>query len=142
MNPELIYKKVKRVFPRSLAHKLPKTVRVVLIHKETSRMLNARFRKKRKPTNVLSFRYDATYGEILLCPPVIRAEARTQGNTYAFQMTWMIVHGMIHLSGLHHEYSRIFAGKVARVEHEILSALGREKMKKLKIKMQNKSTKF
>lgn len=132
MNPELLYKKIKRVFPRNLKQKLPKIVRVVLIDKETSRSLNARLRKKRKATNVLSFRYDVSYGEILVCPPVIRADARAQHNSYVFQMTWMIVHGMIHLSGLHHEHSRVLAGKVTRIEHEILSALRKNKDKNVK----------
>ncbi|MDP3769570.1 MAG: rRNA maturation RNase YbeY [Candidatus Sungbacteria bacterium] len=123
VNFELLYKKIKRVLPRNLAQKLPKTVHIVLIDTETSRRINARFRKKRTPTNVLSFRYDPAYGEILLCAPIIRKDAHTQGNSYAFQMTWMIVHGMIHLSGLHHERSAAFEQRVMRLEQKILDTL-------------------
>ena len=123
MNPELLYKKIKRVFPQNLKQKLPKIVRIVLIDTETSRSINARFRKKRKPSNVLSFRYDSAYGEILLCAPIIRKEAYEKDNSYAFQMTWMIVHGMIHLSGLHHERSAVFEQRVMRLEQKILDML-------------------
>ena len=68
-----------------------------------------------------------TYGEILTCPEVIKREAKEQGNTQEFQMTWMIVHGMIHLAGVHHEKSSIAEKKVGEIERKILSKLFLEK---------------
>ncbi|TSD04701.1 MAG: hypothetical protein Greene071436_79, partial [Parcubacteria group bacterium Greene0714_36] len=54
------------------------------------------------------------------CPAIIRAEAKTQNNSFEYQMTWMIVHGMIHLSGLHHEESKVAEKKFSRIEHKVL----------------------
>lgn len=68
--------------------------------------------------------YDKEYGEIIVCPAVIRAEARKQKHTFRYQMTWYIVHGMIHLSGLHHEKSRRTAERVERLEKQILKRMG------------------
>lgn len=55
-----------------------------------------------------------------MCPGVIRREAKKQENTYKYQMTWMILHGMLHLTGLHHEKSKIAAKKVEQLEEKIL----------------------
>lgn len=63
------------------------------------------------------------YGEILVCPEVVRREAREQGNTYKYQMTWMIIHGILHLAELHHERSKKAARRVELLERQILNKL-------------------
>ena len=83
----------------------------------------SRRRDKNNPANVLSFRYGSDYGEILVCPEVIRKEAEKQGNSSYYQMTWMILHGMLHLGGMHHEESGDIAKKTERIEKEILSKI-------------------
>lgn len=90
--------------------------------KESAR-LNRAYRAKRTPANVLSFLYGKGYGEIIVCSSVIRREARAQKHSYKYQLAWMIVHGMIHLSGLHHEKSRMTAERVERLEKQILKKL-------------------
>ena len=64
-----------------------------------------------------------TYGEIIVCPSIVRAEAKAQRHTYQYQMTWMIVHGMIHLSGLHHEQSEKLAEQIERLERKLLESI-------------------
>ncbi|MFY9462876.1 MAG: rRNA maturation RNase YbeY [Candidatus Sungiibacteriota bacterium] len=63
-----------------------------------------------------------TYGEIIICPAIIRVEAKTQKHTFQYQMTWMIAHGMIHLSGLHHEKSSALAKRVTALEERIMES--------------------
>ena len=123
MDTELAVKKIQHLMTPALRKKLPKKVAVVLIDAKKSATLNAVYRGKRKATNVLSFCYDDTYGEILICASVIRREAKKQGNTQAFQMTWMVLHGMLHLAGVHHEKSPRMAKKVERIEQKILAVL-------------------
>lgn len=41
-------------------------------------------------------------GEILLCPAVIRREAREQGEAYRVRLRMLLEHGLIHLLGLDH----------------------------------------
>ena len=124
MDTGLTVQKIQRAMAPALRRKLPKKVAVILIDAKKSATLNAVYRGKRKATNVLSFRYDTTYGEILICPAVVRKEAKKQGNAQAFQMTWMIAHGMLHLAGVHHEKSSAIAKRVMGLEKQILEKLG------------------
>lgn len=118
--PEKTIQKIKNLLPINLKTKLPLEIKVVLINPESSKKFNLVYLGQNKPTNVLSFKYSPEYGEILICPEIVKKEAKRQGNTQAFQMTWMIAHGMIHLAGVHHEESKSVAEKSKRVERKIL----------------------
>jgi len=95
-----------------------------------SRSLNARFRHKDKPTNVLSFtgaglspegrRY---LGELVICAPVVQREAKMQGKTPQAHWAHMTVHGVLHLLGFDHERAAE-ARKMAAKEIQILDRLG------------------
>lgn len=76
-----------------------------------SRRLNARYRRHQHPANVLTFDYvhdrptgspDGLAGEILLCPNVIRQEARRLKVPYQTRLKMLLEHGLIHLTGLDH----------------------------------------
>lgn len=68
--------------------------------------LNGAYRGKRCATNVLTFVYDDTdplSGDLVLCVPVVRREARAQGKTLADHCAHLVVHGMLHLQGYDHD---------------------------------------
>jgi len=111
---------IKKFFPKNLRKKLPRGIVVKKISSRESRRLNLVYRGKNVPTNVLSFRYGPDYGEILICPAVAKKEAKISGNSQTFQMTWMIAHGMIHLSGLHHKKTQDASARFAGLEKKIL----------------------
>jgi len=69
-----------------------------------SRRLNRRFRKKDKPTNVLSFPYDdpGVLGDVVICAAVVEREAREQGKRSKAHWAHMVVHGVLHLRGYDH----------------------------------------
>lgn len=113
--------KIKNAFPYFLRRKLPEKIKIISLAMQESARLNRFYLKKNTPANVLSFRYGADYGEILLCPEVIRREAREARNPQEYQMTWMIVHGMIHLAGVHHERSKAVARRFEKLEKDILA---------------------
>ena len=102
---------------------MPDEIKVVTISIAQTERLNRVYRKKDKPTNVLSLRYGNDYAEILVCPSVIRREAKERGHTYEYQMTWMVVHGMLHVAGMHHEKSRKIAAIMERLEKKILTRI-------------------
>lgn len=78
-------------------------INVVTIPPNLSHRLNAQYRKKHRPTNVLSFRLqDPVVGEVLLCPPVIRHEAKLEGTPYQSYFRRLLEHGLIHLLGVDH----------------------------------------
>ncbi len=98
------------------------TVNVVFVGRGESKVLNARFLKKPKPANVLSFEY-GTFGEIVLTPVTIRREARVLGTSFAGHLTRMVAHGAMHLWGLHHEKSSGASKKFSNVEKKLLERL-------------------
>jgi probable rRNA maturation factor len=90
------------------------------------RRLNARFRDRDYATNVLTFVYDdglPLAGDLVLCAPVLRREAREQGKKLADHIAHLVVHGMLHLQGFDHATART-AGVMERRETAILAGLG------------------
>jgi len=91
-----------------------------------ARTLNAVFRGKEYATNVLTFVYDDVLplaGDIVLCAPVLRREARGRGKTLAEHCAHLVVHGTLHLQGYDHHTVRA-ARKMEARESAILSRLG------------------
>lgn len=82
------------------------------------RTLNRAFRKRDYATNVLSFSYSPTQGDVVLCHPVIRREARAQGKTLAAHYAHLVAHGVLHLRGLRH------GQRMERAEIAILRRFG------------------
>lgn len=113
-------KEIVKHLPQAMRNKLSTDIAIVSVSEKKSLGLNRAYRNKRKPANVLSFFYGKEYGEIILCPVVIRREALEQKHSYKYQMTWMIVHGMIHLAGLHHETSARTRARFEKIEQDIL----------------------
>ncbi len=104
------------------------SVRVVGVAR--SRSLNARYRHKDKPTNVLSFAgagrvADGLHdlGELVICAPVVAREAALQSKTAEAHWAHMTVHGVLHLLGFDHERPAEAAKMEAR-EAQILDRLG------------------
>jgi probable rRNA maturation factor len=88
--------------------------------------LNALYRGKDYATNVLTFVYDETSpltGDIVLCAPVLRHEARAQGKTVDGHCAHLVVHGMLHLQGYDHQTDRAARAMEAR-ETAILAGCG------------------
>jgi probable rRNA maturation factor len=103
---------------------------VRIVGKARSRSLNAHYRNKDKPTNVLSFAGagrapDDRYflGELVICAPVVAFEARAQGKSLQAHWAHMTVHGVLHLLGFDHERARE-AARMASREIQILDRLG------------------
>ena len=88
--------------------------------------LNSLFRGKDYATNVLAFVYDeqgTLTGDIVLCAPVLRHEAKAQGKPLADHCAHLVVHGMLHLQGYQHDTSRAARAMETR-ETAILDRLG------------------
>ena len=102
------------------------TVTLRFVGKREGQTLNALYRGKDYATNVLAFVYDASTrieGDIVLCAPVVREEARAQRKTLADHCAHLVVHGMLHLQGYDHDTIRAARIMEAR-ETAVLAALG------------------
>ena len=62
-------------------------------------------------------------GDIVLCAPVVSAEAKMQGKAVAHHWAHLTVHGALHLAGMDHENERDAARMEGR-EKRILAGLG------------------
>jgi len=95
-----------------------------------SASLNGRFRRKSYPTNVLSFPFEAPpgtrsdiLGDLVICAPVVRREARTQRKPVNAHWAHMVVHGILHLRGYDHR-KRQDAAVMEKMEIRLLKELG------------------
>lgn len=106
---------------------LEQTIRVV--NEIESQSLNAQFRGKDKPTNVLSFPAKSEYldyeclGDLVICATVIKSEALQQGKSFDAHWAHIVIHGMLHLQGYDHQNGRA-ADEMEALEIKILSTLG------------------
>jgi probable rRNA maturation factor len=97
------------------------------------RTLNRRYRGKDKPTNVLAFPAPPhpvaegaealPLGDVVICPVVLRREAREQGKAERAHWAHLVVHGTLHLAGYDHERDED-ARRMERREIAVLRTLG------------------
>jgi len=73
---------------------------------------------------VLSFRYDGV-GELVIAPAVVKKEARNYGAGFRDQLRWMVAHGILHLSGRHHESSKKAKVSFERTEEKLIEKVKR-----------------
>jgi len=106
--------------------------------------MNESFRKKRGPTDVLSFPAvklrqpsrskrrlasvasssagsDASLGDIAIAPAVAKRNAKNFGRTLPAELKILILHGVLHLLGFDHEADH---GEMDRTEKKLRRRLG------------------
>lgn len=115
---------------QSKMHPQELTLRIVGVEEMTA--LNAAYRHKSGPTNVLSFPFEMpegismptmVLGDIVICADVVNQEAASQQKTVEAHWAHMIVHGIFHLFGYDHETDEDAAAMEA-LEIDILQQLG------------------
>ncbi len=106
------------------------TVRIVDEAEITA--LNRRFRRRDRATNVLSFAVGEMpgvrhplLGDVVVCAPVVKREAREQQKAERAHWAHMVVHGTLHLLGYDHK-APVEAETMERIERAILDGLGYE----------------
>ena len=78
-------------------------VDILITGSRRMRELNRRFRKKDRPTDVLSFPHEGGGGDIAICAGIARENALRYGHGCAEELKVLILHGMLHLAGYDHE---------------------------------------
>lgn len=108
------------------------TIRVVSA--EESQQLNHDYRDKDKPTNILSFPFEAPemlpkdalaelLGDLVICETVMKAEALQQNKLESSHWAHLVVHGVLHLLG-HDHMEPEQADAMESLEIAILKKLG------------------
>ena len=113
---------MQKAMPKTV-HKAKQDASLVIriVDEAESQQLNNTYRHKNKPTNVLSFPFEAPdvsgltaelsaeiaqqaghLGDLVLCEPVIMQEAQEQQKSPRAHWAHMVVHGTLHLQGFDH----------------------------------------
>lgn len=108
-------------------------VAIRIVDSAESRALNLDFRQQDRPTNVLSFpagdfeglpaEVPKALGDIVICAPIVTAEATAQGKEIGGHWAHMVVHGTLHLLGFDH-MNDDEALEMERLETQILTTHG------------------
>ena len=101
-------------------------VTIRLVDEAEGRELNLTYRGKDYATNVLTFVLDESpvlMGDIVMCAPVVAAEAAAQHKSLAAHYAHLTVHGILHLHGYDHE-KEAPAELMEALETAILAKLG------------------
>ena len=101
-------------------------VAIRLVDEDEGRALNSTYRGKDYATNVLTFPLTETphlMGDIVVCAPVVVAEAAAQNKSLEAHFAHLTVHGVLHLHGYDHE-TEPQAELMESLEITILQKLG------------------
>ncbi|MCG9684336.1 rRNA maturation RNase YbeY [Vibrio sp. Isolate23] len=107
-------------------------VTVRIVDEQESHQLNHDYRGKDKPTNVLSFPFEAPpgiemdlLGDLIICKQVVEQEAAQQSKRLMAHWAHMVVHGSLHLLGYDH-IEDDEAEEMESLETEIMLDMGFE----------------
>ena len=121
------------------------------------RVLNKRYRKKNRVTDVLAFpelklsfekfRIGPTkkfpgLGELVICLREVKKNAKKYNSSFEKELARVLIHGTLHLLGYDHEKNAEAAEKMEEREKNTLSKLFDNKVKSLKLKVKSCSIKY
>lgn len=143
-NPKLAYEitvtnrtrqRLQLAFFRSLAARMLSELRVhqasvavLFIGSLGMANISEKYRKKRKPTSVLSFPYTVAasrhkvVGDIVLCVPCARREAKKAGVAPRARLAILLLHAMVHLAGYTHDTEKT-AKRMEQLEQRLAKSL-------------------
>ncbi|WP_194089761.1 rRNA maturation RNase YbeY [Vibrio hibernica] len=105
-------------------------VTIRIVETDESQQLNRDYRGKDKPTNVLSFPFEAPpevkidlLGDLIICQQVVEKEAVEQNKPLNAHWAHMVIHGSLHLLGYDHMEDEE-AEEMESIETEIMQKLG------------------
>jgi probable rRNA maturation factor len=95
--PRLPFKRLKKKILGELY-----VLRIVFIGDRRSRALNQTYRRRNKPTNILSFPINKKEGELYIDLKQVKRETKLFGRSLQNLTGFLVIHGMFHLKGLAH----------------------------------------
>ena len=135
-NEEVDLKEEKNIIDFALKHEnlTNVTFNVIFVDSDKIRELNKTYRNIDRETDVISFaledgeaninfEFGRLLGDIYICVPKMKAQAKEYGHSIAREMGFLTIHGLLHLLGYDHmtkeEEKKMFAK-----QEEILNAYG------------------
>lgn len=103
---------------------------IVFLNVPAAKKMNQQFRKRKYATDILSFQSEdpaTNLGELVLCPQVLKRQAREHGHSFRAELGYMLIHGVLHLLGYEHEgrtqKARQRARKMFELQDQIFDSL-------------------
>jgi len=83
---------------------LQKDLIIVFVTSAKMKKLNSQFRGKNKHTDILSFEpiEESSLGELALCLPVLKKQAKDHELSLTHEIGYMLNHGILHPLGYEH----------------------------------------
>lgn len=110
-----------------------KDISIALVSSLKIKELNRKYRKKNKPTDVLSFeeinepiiskKNKSFLGEVIICPAEVGKNAKEFKSDFRVELARILVHGVLHLLGYDHERGRAERKKMESIQEKILQSL-------------------
>ncbi len=89
--------------------------------------INKKYRKKDKPTDVLSFEntsnFKEEFSEVVICPEVVKKKLKDSKVTLKRELAKMLIHGILHTLGYDHEISKAEEDKMFKKQEFYLSKI-------------------
>lgn len=100
-----------------------RSLQLAIVGRVQMQRLNGQFRGRASPTDILSFAptEPGSLGELALCWPVIRAQARAHQLSLRAECYYMLLHGVLHLLGYDHELSEAHARRMFKIQDQLFS---------------------
>ncbi len=107
------------------APKEAQEITLVFLDKKAAKKLNHEFRGKDYATDVLSFDSvePGSLGELIMCPEVLKRQAKEHKLTYQQELGYMLLHGVLHLLGYDHETSPEDERKMFSIQDAVFEKL-------------------
>ena len=106
-------------------NRLKENVSIAFVSPAEIHELNRQYRKKDKPTDVLSFEkvsdFKEEFSEVIICPSVVRENAKESKLSFKKELAKVLIHGILHNFGYDHEVSEAEAEKMFAKQDYYLS---------------------
>ena len=89
-------------------------VSLVIVGEARMRKLNKKYRGKNRVTDVLAF----DYGELFICLPQAKKQAKRLGHSLEQELATLLIHGILHLAGYSDENKEDY-NKMVKKQEEI-----------------------
>lgn len=110
--------------------KNPTEITIRIVDEAEMQALNNYYRGKNKPTNILSFPFIVPagidtdmLGDLVICAPLVKQEAKEQNKTLNSHWAHLTIHGILHLLGYDHDNKKD-AKTMEDLEIKYLAELG------------------
>lgn len=106
-------------------------VSILFVEKDEIRMINRDYRQIDRATDVISFSFHEgegaefagfLLGDLAISPEVVKSHAQIYGTAFSAEMTFVIVHGVLHLLGFDH-VKKSDREKMREMEQKVMQEL-------------------